>query len=164
MISHRENAISDINKIIKNKRKSVMIEKSIYNVIVYQSKIAGHEVDNWDDDSVFLGLYLFSIKEKLFEFNKFDSTIDTVKSMKKNKLEMYGSIPPHERVPERWEHNIEKLKQIAESRKEESNTDQFYCPMCKSNNCMMNEIQTRSADEPMTTFLKCLDCGTKWKK
>ena len=25
------------------------------------------------------------------------------------------------------------------------------------------QLQTRSADEPMTTFVLCLECGNRWK-
>ena len=26
------------------------------------------------------------------------------------------------------------------------------------------QLQTRSVDEPMTTFITCLNCGFKWKE
>ncbi|GLD50578.1 transcription elongation factor A protein 2 isoform X3, partial [Lates japonicus] len=29
--------------------------------------------------------------------------------------------------------------------------------------CMTAEVQTRSADEPMTTFVLCNSCGNRWK-
>lgn len=32
------------------------------------------------------------------------------------------------------------------------------CRFCRSNNTIYNEKQTRGGDEPMTTFLYCLDC------
>jgi transcription elongation factor S-II len=37
------------------------------------------------------------------------------------------------------------------------------CPQCKKSNCMYNQVQTRSADEPMTTFCLCNECGKRWK-
>lgn len=36
------------------------------------------------------------------------------------------------------------------------------CPKCKSNKTSYFQMQTRSADEPMTTYAECL-CGNKWK-
>ena len=34
---------------------------------------------------------------------------------------------------------------------------------CGKNKCTYYELQTRSADEPMTTFVSCLNCGNHWK-
>lgn len=42
-------------------------------------------------------------------------------------------------------------------------TDLLKCGKCKRNNCTYNQVQTRSADEPMTTFCYCNDCGHRWK-
>nr|XP_033812131.1 transcription elongation factor A protein 3 isoform X2 [Geotrypetes seraphini] len=42
-------------------------------------------------------------------------------------------------------------------------TDLFQCSKCKKKNCSYNQVQTRSADEPMTTFVLCNECGNRWK-
>ncbi|KAI8774217.1 transcription elongation factor S-II [Biomphalaria glabrata] len=42
-------------------------------------------------------------------------------------------------------------------------TDLFKCGKCRKNNCTYNQVQTRSADEPMTTFVFCNECGNRWK-
>lgn len=42
-------------------------------------------------------------------------------------------------------------------------TDLIKCPKCKKANCTYNQVQTRSADEPMTTFCFCNECGKRWK-
>ncbi|XP_068119296.1 transcription elongation factor A protein 2 isoform X2 [Hyperolius riggenbachi] len=42
-------------------------------------------------------------------------------------------------------------------------TDLFTCGKCKKKNCTYTQVQTRSADEPMTTFVVCNDCGNRWK-
>lgn len=43
-------------------------------------------------------------------------------------------------------------------------TDMFTCRRCKKNECTYYQLQTRSADEPMTTFINCLNCGKRWKE
>lgn len=42
-------------------------------------------------------------------------------------------------------------------------TDLLKCGKCKQRNCTYNQMQTRSADEPMTTFVLCNSCGNRWK-
>lgn len=42
-------------------------------------------------------------------------------------------------------------------------TDLLKCGKCKKKNCTYNQLQTRSADEPMTTFVMCNECGNRWK-
>lgn len=42
-------------------------------------------------------------------------------------------------------------------------TSEIKCPACKKYNVTYNQIQTRSADEPMTTFCFCNECGKRWK-
>ncbi|CAO2580987.1 Transcription elongation factor A protein 1 [Lemmus lemmus] len=42
-------------------------------------------------------------------------------------------------------------------------TDLFTCGKCKKKNCTYTQVQTRSADEPMTTFVLCNECGNRWK-
>ncbi|XP_041437871.1 transcription elongation factor A protein 3 isoform X2 [Xenopus laevis] len=42
-------------------------------------------------------------------------------------------------------------------------TDLLQCDKCKKKNCTYNQVQTRSADKPMTTFVMCNECGNLWK-
>ncbi|KAF7684808.1 Transcription elongation factor A protein 3 [Astathelohania contejeani] len=41
-------------------------------------------------------------------------------------------------------------------------TDLFFCTKCKQRKCSYRQLQTRSADEPMTTYVYCV-CGNTWK-
>ena len=48
--------------------------------------------------------------------------------------------------------------------KEAKNQDGlFKCGRCKTMKTSYYEMQTRSADEPMTVFVSCLNCGKNWK-
>ncbi|XP_078319207.1 transcription elongation factor A protein 1-like isoform X2 [Crassostrea virginica] len=49
------------------------------------------------------------------------------------------------------------------ARQEGTTTDLFKCGKCGKKNCTYNQLQTRSSDEPMTTFVFCLECGNRWK-
>lgn len=72
--------------------------------------------------------------------------------------------------PDKWERLLAE-KEARENNKYKpmkGNTDMFECRSCLKNNrpaknCSYYQLQTRSADEPMTTFVTCLECGTRWK-
>lgn len=42
-------------------------------------------------------------------------------------------------------------------------TDQFKCGRCGQRKCTYYQMQTRSADEPMTTYVTCVNCNNRWK-
>lgn len=42
-------------------------------------------------------------------------------------------------------------------------TDEFKCGRCGKRKCTYYQLQTRSADEPMTTFVTCVNCQKRWK-
>lgn len=44
-----------------------------------------------------------------------------------------------------------------------ASTDMFRCSKCGKKETTYYQMQTRSADEPMTTFITCVNCGKKWK-
>ena len=39
----------------------------------------------------------------------------------------------------------------------------YKCKKCGGKKTTQSEMQTRSADEPMTIFIHCVDCGNSWK-
>lgn len=40
----------------------------------------------------------------------------------------------------------------------------FTCGRCKGNKTTYQAKQTRSSDEPMTMFVRCMTCGNRWKE
>jgi len=68
-----------------------------------------------------------------------------------------------ELYPEMWAEleSIKKAKYI--TKKEKLEDGLFKCTKCKTYKTIYTQAQTRSADEPMTTFVTCLNCGTRWK-
>jgi DNA-directed RNA polymerase subunit M/transcription elongation factor TFIIS len=58
----------------------------------------------------------------------------------------------------------EKEMQMEKARtKEEDYNGLFKCGKCKSVKTTYYQMQTRSADEPMTTYVTCKNCGNRWK-
>lgn len=57
----------------------------------------------------------------------------------------------------------ENLRKAQAPVSEKSISDTFECSNCKQRKVSYTQAQTRSADEPMTTFCECLNCGKRWK-
>lgn len=72
-----------------------------------------------------------------------------------------------ELFPDNWT-TLKELQLTREHKWLEGNvsakTDQFKCSKCGKRECSYYEMQTRSADEPMTIFITCLNCNKKWRQ
>jgi DNA-directed RNA polymerase subunit M/transcription elongation factor TFIIS len=76
-------------------------------------------------------------------------------------------MKPEDLFPERWldqiEAKVNKEKSLTEGRRQGIKSDHFKCGKCKKNECSYYEMQVRSADEPTTIFVSCLNCGNRWR-
>jgi hypothetical protein len=54
-------------------------------------------------------------------------------------------------------------REQAKAQMDQDYVGQFKCGKCKSVKTTYYQLQTRSADEPMTTYVTCMSCGSKWK-
>jgi DNA-directed RNA polymerase subunit M/transcription elongation factor TFIIS len=73
---------------------------------------------------------------------------------------------PVDQDPDRWRDILQKVleKDKAKYSKKVTANIEMFCRSCKKKSkCDYYQVQTRSADEPMTTFVTCLECDTKWK-
>jgi transcription elongation factor S-II len=57
----------------------------------------------------------------------------------------------------------ENMKKAQVPMAEKSISDSLECGRCKMKKVSYTQAQTRSADEPMTTFCECMNCGNRWK-
>jgi DNA-directed RNA polymerase subunit M/transcription elongation factor TFIIS len=77
------------------------------------------------------------------------------------------SMTSYEMFPEKWfvlkDKLLQREQKILEGNKSRA-TDQFKCRRCNKRECTYYELQTRSADEPMTIFITCLNCGKEWRQ
>jgi transcription elongation factor S-II len=68
--------------------------------------------------------------------------------------------------PRRWRDIFQNIieKEKAMYTKKATASIFMYCSGCKQKTkCDYYQLQTRSADEPMTTFVTCLECDKRWK-
>ncbi len=80
-----------------------------------------------------------------------------------------ASLGAYEMYPEKWRSLIDiqlkRDKHLLEGGADlEYATDMFKCSRCGKRKCTYYEMQTRSADEAMTVFIKCLVCKKEWKQ
>ncbi len=62
-----------------------------------------------------------------------------------------------------WDPIVKRLDYIEFKKNNMATTDIYECRKCKQRKCYVYQAQTRSADEPMTTFVNCQVCGNNWK-
>ena len=158
----RLNIRGKLNLILENEKNSSNLEKGIFN---YALKEATNRkvVKKWDNQ-YFVQIYLDRLRSIYINL-KNTEILEQIKN---------GTIQSHivafmshqEMRPDKWKELIED-KIIKDKNKFETNveasTDTFTCRKCKSNKCTYYQMQTRSADEPMTTFVTCIECGNRWK-
>jgi len=59
--------------------------------------------------------------------------------------------------------NEDKINDMCGIKGDLLNASLFTCNRCKSTKTTSTQKQTRSADEPMTVFVLCENCGKRWK-
>ncbi|KAL7665340.1 Transcription elongation factor [[Candida] zeylanoides] len=80
----------------------------------------------------------------------------------------FVAMSPNEMAPEALKQEIEKLHRqnlfdAQGATEKRAVTDRFTCGKCKHKKVSYYQMQTRSADEPLTTFCTCENCGNRWK-
>jgi len=167
-----ENRIKMVIKfetILDNLKLSKIIEKSIYNYVIEVSK-KRNIIRLWSDNT-FCNLYLnkcisiySNIKENSYIQNNY--LYKNIIEKKINPSDI-ANLSVYDIFPDNWKELINKKSKMDELKyklKPEAMTDQFKCRKCYSRSCSYYEVQTRSADEPMTQFITCLDCKNRWKQ
>ena len=164
----RKISVNFINKELKNESISRKIEKSIYNYCINLSKEKNIK-RKWEN-IIFKNLYLSKIRSiysnisdcyiqnKNFKNRIFKGEID---------LDNISKLSAYDIFPENWKDLIDKKMErdkLKYELKPEAMTDVFKCRKCNSRSCSYYEVQTRSADEPMTQFINCLNCGNRWRQ
>ena len=164
----REKLRQEINKFVRNKKKSTNIEKSIYNYTITTAKNK-NIIKKWDN-KYFKQIYIDKFRSIYNNLNpkKSAGSKELLRKIKKGEIKTRDiAFMRHQMLqPKKWKELIDKkilrdknLTEIDLS----SATDEFKCPKCKQRVCTYYQLQTRSADEPMTTFVTCMTCGNRWK-
>lgn len=141
---------------------SINLEKGIYNASLKQAtnlKI----IKKWNN-VYFVQIYVAKLKSVYINIK--DKELKEKILSKEVKAQDIASLTHIELKPEQWKYLIESKRKRDESKftgNITATTDNFTCRKCKSQKCSYYQLQTRSADEPMTTYVDCLNCGNRWK-
>jgi transcription elongation factor S-II len=157
----RQNFVKKLNDKLGDELMSRNMEKGIFNYAISESK-SKKIIRKWENPQFSL---IYVDKARSIYLNLNDDIINQIKS-KTIKAQEVAGMTHQELCPERWEQLINEKIQRDKYKYEttiEAATDTFTCKKCKSKKCTYYQMQTRSADEPMTTFVTCIDCGNRWK-
>ena len=153
-MSYREQGKSALRTVLKHEQNIRIVEKHIYEISVKK-----HSQDQ-------------EVMEQIYKHNIYQALGDILN--KKNMREMIGNIDSGKLG---WNHLAFKQMQNMLDEQNDFIENPFAVEegvleckardkdgrVCGSKRVFSYQRQIRSADEPMTTFASCCNCGTKWQ-
>ncbi len=82
------------------------------------------------------------------------ATMDAFEMVNKNKKK---------EIQQNIENNINSVRSDWDEKHAPVTEGVYKCSKCGGKKTRQHEMQTRSADEPMTIFIHCVNCGNSWK-
>jgi DNA-directed RNA polymerase subunit M/transcription elongation factor TFIIS len=158
--------ISTLLEIPKDDTICINLEKNILNYATEQARKINQQ-PAWDNHK-----YTSMYKQKFLQIQHNLKNSPVLKGWiidKKIKTKDVIDMRPEDLWPDgpyakKMEDRIIKEMRKAYLAKESKNQDGFFkCGRCKSMKTTYYQMQTRSADEPMTVFVSCLNCDKNWK-
>lgn len=158
----RLNIRGKLNIVLENEKHSSNLEKGIFN---YALKEATNRkvVKKWDNP-YFVQIYLDRLRSIYINLKN----PEILEQIKTETIQAHSvAFMTHQEMrPDKWQELIEEKAKKDKNKFEnnvEASTDTFTCRKCKQNKCTYYQMQTRSADEPMTCYISCCVCGNRWK-
>ena len=144
------------------------LETGIYNYSIQEAEKKSI-VKQWANPD-FKEIYLYKAMSLLSNMipSSYLHNQNLIERIQKKGVKLYdlAFMSPEELFPERWEvvmnEKTEQNKYKFENRAEIA-TDIYRCGKCGARKCTFYQLQTRSADEAMTTFVTCMMCKNRWK-
>lgn len=159
----RLNIRKKLSKFFNEEVNSINLEKGVFNWSIKESNNK-KVIKKWDNP-FFVQIYIDHLRSVYINLQN-QHLIDMVNNGEIKAHEI-AFMTHQEMQPKKWEELI-KAKSIRDKNKFEQEleamTDRFTCRKCFSKKCSYYALQTRSADEPMTLYITCLNCGARMKK
>jgi len=153
--------VSHSSSIMSSENLAANLEIGVFN---YAIREATHRkiVKSWDNRH-FQQLYKDRLRTIFINLNEAMISLIHAGDVKPQE---FAFMTHQEMCPGNWTELIDKKRKREDSRNQTStqcSTSLFTCKRCTSKNCSYYELQIRSADEPATIFVSCLDCGKHWR-
>ena len=153
---HASNVFIDhpLRTLVRDKFDSNDVETAILTKCVKDA----HKwfIDQAWDNPVFLNLY----RNRAIDLYRYRQLLPTMT------VEAFVNSTPMLQNPERWAEIVQNTAEKEKATHSKKQTASIFmdCRRCrKKTRCDYYQMQTRSADEPMTTFVTCLECDARWK-
>jgi len=160
----REKIVIEFVSMFKNDRNiGENIEKGIFNYTIKEST-SKQIIKKWQNP-LFCEIYSSRLRSVLVNLKKNPELYEQLKNGEVT-VQQFAFMTHQEMNPSQWKDRIDrkiKRDRLKYTSNVEASTDMFTCGRCKSKKCTYYEMQTRSADEPTTVFVTCLNCGKNWK-
>jgi len=155
--------ITELNRSRVSEKHVMNIEKAIFNWCVKTTKNP-----SWEN-TLFIRKYKQKVASLVFNMKRDEAFIFERILEGEIKTHKLPYMLPDELWPGgpwatiQQELKLNALKMDLANDRLNDYSGMFPCPKCKSDKTTYYQLQTRSADEPMTTFHTCIKCGKRWK-
>lgn len=163
---YRNEIFIKFKNLLNNEDDSKKIEENIFNYTTNYIQKKNLDI------KLFKKIYISKSRQIYHNLDE-NSYVKNIKLKKllnkKIKLDKICDYSYEELNPTKWKKfskDIDILNSEIFDNKKINTTDQFKCPKCKNNKCVYFQLQTRSADEGITSFITCISegCGFNWKE
>jgi DNA-directed RNA polymerase subunit M/transcription elongation factor TFIIS len=176
IIGSKDDNTTHVRETIKNIIRKTLpeinnsdLEMAIFNSAIKESERI-HVVSHWKNH-LFENVYKTVARRVITNLDKNSPVKNNrlIQRLHDNEFTMdeLATKNSYDLFPEQWkelsDRQIQREQRLLEGNKGMA-TNIFKCHGCGKRECTYYEMQTRSADEPMTIFITCLNCGKRWKQ
>jgi DNA-directed RNA polymerase subunit M/transcription elongation factor TFIIS len=154
ILTEKEEYVKKFSKFMGKKNTNILVD----HIIDYSNKYAEN------NNCLFLVNEITNTKVSyLLEILKKNNYLKDLIKSKKIELSNICNLRCEIIEPDKYKHILEK-KELEEYRKNNQVTSNaFKCKKCGERKCQVTQKQTRSGDEPATTYVTCIECDYLFK-
>lgn len=152
---NRDQVVLEILDVVHDINSAFLIEAGIYEYSLTYS------VANRFDTPMIHAVYMDKLRNILYDIQNIQNVQNLQNELNPQEL---AFLDPQDINPQMWDSLIRKRQLIEYKKNNMAATDLYKCYKCNERRCQVRQVQTRSADEPMTLFITCLVCYNEFKK